>query len=99
MSFGQRLVVLALIFAAPTVLSPALFAQPSWKEIPFVEREWSGAAYLDAVRPLFEAQASGRQPLTAQSKAAVRLIERFKLGDALALWPAPTAHIDTREAF
>jgi methyl-accepting chemotaxis protein len=62
LSFGQRLLAMALIFAAPTVVLLVLFTQQSWKDIAFAKKELAGAAYLDAVWPVFQAQAAGGQP-------------------------------------
>jgi methyl-accepting chemotaxis protein len=62
LSFGQRLLALALIFATPAFVAVALFAQQSWKDIAFAQRELVGTAYLEAVWPVFQAEASGVQP-------------------------------------
>jgi methyl-accepting chemotaxis protein len=92
MSFGQRLLTLALIFAAPAAVSLALFVKQSWKDIAFVERELSGAAYLDAVWPVFAAQSAGIQPdAAAQStlRAASSVYDaKLKTGEASAAFAA-----------
>ncbi|HUO23537.1 MAG TPA: HAMP domain-containing methyl-accepting chemotaxis protein [Caulobacteraceae bacterium] len=94
MSFGQRLLVLALIFAAPTSVSLALFAQKSWKDIAFVQREIAGAAYLNAVWPVFEAQISGIAPderaVSALKAASTRYDAKLGVGEASAAFASAT---------
>jgi methyl-accepting chemotaxis protein len=71
LSFGQRLLALALIFGAPAIVALALFAQQSWKDIAFANRELAGASYLEAVWPVFQTEAAGVQP-DASAVAAMK---------------------------
>ena len=70
LSFGARLALLALLFAAPCALLSGLFVHQSWKDIAFAEREVSGVRYIEALGPVLNAAAHDRDDGAA--------MERFK---------------------
>ncbi|WP_242923243.1 HAMP domain-containing methyl-accepting chemotaxis protein [Caulobacter sp. CCUG 60055] len=70
LSFGARLALLALLFAAPCALLSGLFVHQSWKDIAFAEREVSGVRYIEALWPVLNAAAHDRDDGAA--------MERFK---------------------
>ncbi|HVY33176.1 MAG TPA: HAMP domain-containing protein, partial [Caulobacteraceae bacterium] len=96
LSFGQRLLALALIFAAPAIVAMALFTLQSWKDIAFAKRELAGTAYLEAVWPVFQAQASGVPPdagaVAAMKTAAAKFDPVLNTTEASAAFSAAGTH-------
>ncbi|MDQ0463970.1 methyl-accepting chemotaxis protein [Caulobacter ginsengisoli] len=100
MSFGARLALLGLLFAAPLALLTFLFVRQSWKEIAFAQREIAGAEYLSTVWPQLEAAAKGEAATGDDlGKMAARYDPVFRTGEAMiALRDAKDADLRLRAA-